>query len=332
MFEAKNSRVKSVSSELRRDVREVSAHRPQRIPVERIGQERRATHFTQMHADLVGSARLESTGHERGSTPREDLDNGEMSDRSAPFLHPGRELQPILRIAAVKSLDAPGLRHAESESIVNPFDAMSRELKLEAFPSALGASHNQNPRRIAIDAMDDPGAEVGDRISIVTARCLEPSVGQKPIHESPRGVAASRMDNNPRRFLDHEQRVILEEHAKWHSRIRSCSRKWDLARIDEYPNSPEDSVLRSTCPAIDQNATLRDPSLNGRAGDLRHQAREDLVDALCRAPGGRLEFLARARLSHAGSSLFPLPNLALDVALRADQDIDERPVVERLAI
>jgi hypothetical protein len=107
----------------------------------------------------------------------------------------------------MSALSSPaGPRNAVHYREIAAIDRMRRELLCEAFMGDVGLGDDQKARRVLVDAVDDarPGNAADPR---QTAGAM---VKQR-IDQSPVEIAGGGMDDQPRRLVDDEQVLVLEE-------------------------------------------------------------------------------------------------------------------------
>ncbi len=122
--------------------------------------------------------------------------------------HPG----PMLRIAADRRLDPPGVRGdtALDEGLVGLLHPAGLELGHQAGLGSIVLGDHQQAARVAVEAMDDPGpAHAGDPAVFGAAGPAEQGVDERP-----RRVSSRRMDDEPGRLVDDEQVVVLVDDAQ----------------------------------------------------------------------------------------------------------------------
>ncbi len=110
-----------------------------------------------VHADLVGSAGLETKPQQR-TRGAQCLDNFEMGYCFAAFIDMRRESAPVSGVAPVAGSQRSGLPlgHTQDDPQVTAAQAVLPELHGEALLCASRSGHDDQPTRIAVEAMNDP--------------------------------------------------------------------------------------------------------------------------------------------------------------------------------
>src|SRR5262249_41356900 len=121
MLEAEHTRVQGLSADLGREGAELRVLR--RLSVERIAEERRAV-LREVHADLVGAARLQSALDERGAPSAEALDHAHVRHRAlVARARPRGEAFAIRRVATVRAVEGRAIGEgADGDGVVDPLD------------------------------------------------------------------------------------------------------------------------------------------------------------------------------------------------------------------
>jgi hypothetical protein len=154
----------------------------------------------QVRADLVRAAGLEPHAQQRVVRQRAlDL---EVRDRRARLVGVGRDPGAHAAVAANRGVDraAPRRRPALDEREVLAHELAGRKLRLERGVHGLGPRDDQQPRRVAVEPVHDPGA-----LGVLAAR----DAVRERLDERALRVAARRVHDHPCRLVDHEQVLVL---------------------------------------------------------------------------------------------------------------------------
>ena len=172
-------------------------------PVHRVARDR-VTDRVEVHADLVRSPG-DQVELEQGPAV-EPFADPVAGDRRSPVGddgHPGA----VLWVAPDRCLDpSHGRRHrALDQRLVGLADAAGLELSHERGLRAVVPGDHQQPARVAVQAMDDPGPlDAGD--PAVLGATGPPEQG---VDHGPRRVARGRMDDEAGGLVDDQQVVVL---------------------------------------------------------------------------------------------------------------------------
>ncbi len=164
-----------------------------------------------MHANLVRAARLQPDLDERGAAqPFDDLP---VRDRVTPGAGARAEFFAVVGVAAV-------LRAKRALFGDHPFDErqvatlqldaiVTGEQQLQTDQRGLVLGHHHHARRLAIEPMHDAGAplaaDAGQRIAAVV---------KERVDQRARLVRRRRMDDQPRRLVEHQQMRVLEKNGQ----------------------------------------------------------------------------------------------------------------------
>src|SRR6266550_3975928 len=131
--------------------------------------------------------------------------------------------------------------------------------------------------------------DAGTRKSGELWRVMQQSVQQRTV-----AVAAARMDNQPRRFVDNDNRLVLVNDGNLDRLRRIRNGECVLHCLDDDPLTAGKPSFALGDLAIERDGPGVNPVLEATAGMLRNQPRERLVEA---QPGevGRNSQLERSR-------------------------------------
>jgi hypothetical protein len=102
---------------------------------------------------------------------------------------------------------------------------------------------------------------------------------EERVQQSPVTVAAARVDDQARRFIDDHYGVVLVNDGELDRLRRICDRERVLRRLDDDPLTACKPPFALRNCAIERDAPSVDPILEPTAGVLRNQPRERLVEA-----------------------------------------------------
>ena len=156
----------------------------------------------QVRADLVRAPGLEAHAQQRVALER--LLGREVGDRGAPVGGVGRDARADAAVAAQRRLDLAGARArpALDERQVLAQDPARLELRLERRVGRLGAGDDEQPGRVAVEPVDQPGAPW---LAPGGAAVLE------RLGERARAVPARRVHDDARRLVDDEEVLVLPD-------------------------------------------------------------------------------------------------------------------------
>jgi hypothetical protein len=169
-------------------------------PVDRIPDDRQLDR-RQVDADLVCPPGLEPDS-EQGVLRQQSLDL-EVCDRVPRGVGVEGLAERIVAVAPDWSLDPASVRAGPppDECEVAPLDQPFADEVLQPPVGLLGASDDEQPRRIPVEPVDDP-RPLGDIPS-------RDSSLQQCVHERPAPVAGRRVNDEPRRLVDDQEMLVL---------------------------------------------------------------------------------------------------------------------------
>jgi hypothetical protein len=154
----------------------------------------------QVRSDLVRAAGLEAHAQQRVVRQRAlDL---EVRDRLARLVGVGRDPSADAPVATERRVDsaAPRRRAALDEREVLAHELARRQQPLQRRVDRLGAGDDQQPRRVAVEPVHDPGA-----LGVLPTR--DPP--RERLRQRPAAVPARRMHDDARGLVDHDQVLVL---------------------------------------------------------------------------------------------------------------------------
>lgn len=175
-------------------------------PVEAVAHHR-VTRLAHVHADLVGTTRLEPADHEGerlGASQHPPVGTG-----ATTALHLARHSFAVPPMATVQGLVGPGVRQSVpmDHGQVAPVHRMIMELAPQVGMVGFRAGDHQQTRRVLIDAMDDAGP----------VRCAPLEIGdmvEQGVHQRAIGMTGRRMDHHANRLVHHHDRLVQMENRK----------------------------------------------------------------------------------------------------------------------
>jgi hypothetical protein len=149
-----------------------------------------------VHPDLVRAAGLEPDLEQR--VGRQLLEQLEVGDRVARCRGVERVPRPVEAVAPDRRLDAPRprLRPSLDEGEVAALDLPAPDQLLQAGMRLLGAGDDEQPRGVAVEAVDDAGP------LLVAPRRVE---RDEPVDERATPLPPRRMDDDSGRLVDDER-------------------------------------------------------------------------------------------------------------------------------
>ena len=110
----------------------------------------------------------------------------------------------VERASAASIRPAGGTGTAGDDGGIAPFHGMRGELPRQEFMRRIGLGDDQQPRCILVDAMDDPRPRDAADARQPPGAMVEQRIDHRAIV-----IARRRMDDQPRRLVDDQQRVIF---------------------------------------------------------------------------------------------------------------------------
>ncbi len=230
----------------------------------------------QMHPKLVGPSRFRHQLQESGRSealedpvPGHRIPRGVVSDS-----HP----LPVDRMPADGRLNRSLFLLYDSlhDGLVDPANLPPGKLAAEIPVGLVVLSDNQQPGGVPVESVDDPWFEW------TRHRGETRSVGQEGIDQRAGRMARGRVDDQPGRFVDHEEPIVLVKNMKrdrLRLEVQRRSRWWNLEK-DLLPRRNPMRGLRR--PSINLDAPLLEQALNLRPRSFRNEASEIPVDPLRR--------------------------------------------------
>ena len=227
-----------------------------------------------MHADLVRPAGV-NRDLRQGQLTAEVLGTDDARDRRAGAPHAiriRRHLLPVVRIAPDRLVDPPPRHHfAPGEREVFLLDLALGELPGQFGVRLVVLRDDHQPRRAFVEPVHDARPFLAaDPAEIV-------HVMQQRVHQRAARVSRRRVHHHPRRFVDHDQVVILIEDRQ-RQRFRLRRRVDQLGHVDGDLLCRFDRLVRLRRLPGDQHVAVLDQALDLRARQ-RQDGDEKAVDA-----------------------------------------------------
>ena len=223
----------------------------------------------EMDPDLVRPPGLQRDAKQR--VPRQQLLYLEVRHRLARRVRVERLPHRIATVAADRRVDRPaaGLRPADDECEVLARQRARLHQLLEP-PVRLGrAGDDEQPRRVPVEAVDDPRP-----FRLLPALDV---VGEQPVDERSLRMAGRRMDDETGRLVDDEQVLVLVRHGEV-DLLRDEPARPRRGRLELELLAADEPVALRTRPPVDEHAAVLDQPLGDRPRpDLRKQ-REEAVE------------------------------------------------------
>ena len=216
------------------------------------------------------AAGLEGDGQQ--CVPREQLRDLEMGHGLPRRVAVERPAQRIAAVAADRGIDraAARPRPPDHEREVLPRELPPSDELLQPAVRLGRAGDDEQPGGVAVEAVHDPRP----------LRLLSPFdvVREQPLHQRSARVPATRMDDEARGLVDHEQVLVLVRHGELH-RLRLEARARRRRRLELELLAARELVALRARASVDEDAALAQQPLGHRPrADLR-QAGEELVEA-----------------------------------------------------
>ena len=145
----------------------------------------------------------------------------------------------------------------------------------------VGAGDDQEPGRVAVEAVDDPRP-----LGFLPARDRVP---EEPVDERAARVASRRVDDDPGRFVDDQQVLVLEGDAQVEL-LRLERRRPALRDAHREHVARRQAVALRLRRAVDLHPALGEQALGGRPRADLLEAGEEAVQALARGLRRNLDF------------------------------------------
>lgn len=161
-----------------------------------------------MNAHLVGSASFETAFDQRGPVKRHQRAVMRHRVLAPPFLDQ-RHLLAIMARPADGTPDRARRwqRPAGGDAAIGALDGMVGELPRQPFVRHVRLGHDQQARGILVDTMDDPGPRHAADAGKLPLAMVQQRVNQRAVQ-----IACGRVDNQPRRLVDHDQVGVFVDH------------------------------------------------------------------------------------------------------------------------
>jgi hypothetical protein len=255
---------------------EIQASAARSTPVLGVSADRMAD-SGQVSADLVRAPRLQPEAQQRGR--RQALDRLEMGDGVARPVAAGGHHGAAAPVASDRGVDRAGLgvHAARDEGQVLAAHLARAQLGGQRGVGLLGLRHDEQPRRVAVEAVDDAGPL---RVGAAGDAAAERLRQRRPV------VSAGGMRDQPGGLVDHEQVGVLVDDLEFGRRVgrrgglRSAVDLDQLTRCDAV-------VLRPRHP-VHQHGSSVDQSLGCRARRRGAARGQEGVQAQPGVVGGRL--------------------------------------------
>jgi len=228
-----------------------------------------------MNANLMRASRFQRALHERCGA--EALERRDVGTRRFAARH-DRHRRADARMTADRCVDRCRARDvALRERDVFAFHCARLQLPHEIGLRNRGFCDNQKAARILIESMNNAGARKRRELR----RVMKERVQQRPV-----AVAAARVDDQARRLVDDENRVVLVHDGKLDRLRHIRDRERFLQDLDHDPLAARQPPFALRDRAIERDAPRVDPVLEPTAGMLGNQLRERLVEAQPSEVGG----------------------------------------------
>ena len=153
-----------------------------------------------MHTDLVRASGLEA--HADECEPLAAVEHLEVRDGALAGRGVQRHPLAVPQMPADGGVDGALVlrQRARQQRQVRAADVATLHGLHQPPVGFVAASHDEEPRCVLVEPVDDAGAHL-----MAPARAL----GHEPLSQSAVFVARRRMDDHPRRLVDHQQPVVL---------------------------------------------------------------------------------------------------------------------------
>ena len=252
-------------------------------PVDRVAGHRMPDRV-EMHADLVGPPgdEVELQQGPAGEPFADPVAGG----RGAPVRH-DRHPGPVLRVAPDRRLDPPDRRRhvPRDERLVGLADPPCLELGHQRVLRGIVLGHHQEPARVPVQAVDDPGArDPGDAPVFRPARARQ----QRIDHRVAVVVTGGRVDDDPGRLV-HDQQVRVLVHDPKRDVVGRGEVQGDRFRhVEADLRSGGHDHVRPQRDALSGHASVGDQLLDVAPREARHVGHVpvDPADPAIRDPDG----------------------------------------------
>ena len=224
----------------------------------------RMTDRVEVHADLVRSPG-DQVELQQGPAV-EPFADPIARDRRPPVGDDGHP-RAVLRVAPDRCLDASDRRRhrALHQRLVRLADAAGLELRHERGLRAVLPGHHQQPARVAVKAMDDPGPlDAGDPAVLGATGPPEQGVDHRP-----RCVARRRMHDEAGGLVDDQQVVILVHHVQRDVRLGRQLERLDRRDVKAQLRARVDDRVGAQWLAAGRQPSARDELLDVAPGEPR---------------------------------------------------------------
>ena len=193
----------------------------------------------------------------------------------APSFADDGDLLPVRGGAGERSVDRALSRlwNARDDRKIAPIHAVSRKLLGQSFVSNVGLGDHEQTGRILVDAVDYPGA--GDAANTGQRPA---AVMQQRVHQGAIRIACRRVDHKPRRLVDDQQVLVLENDPK-RNVLRHIMRRLRLRdREAEALVAPYLGGRVAKCASIRLESTALDQCLQPLARHGRHSVGKRAIE------------------------------------------------------
>ena len=255
-----------------------------------------------MHANLVRAPRLQRAADVRRET--EAGDHRDPRDGALALANTRGEAEAIDRVPAVEGVVLEDRDLTDGDCVVLALHSVRGELRLQMLPRVGGARDDEQPARSFVDAVDDARsvvpfgvAWIGElaRRAVRSARLAwrrgEVAAREEAVHERPSGVALRRVNDEPRRLVHYDERVIGVHDVERDPVLGERARRWGLraSNRDEVPCTK--MVRRLARRAVDEHRPEPDPALHlGARRRLRQSRQSPLHELIEPQPALRLPY------------------------------------------
>jgi hypothetical protein len=201
--------------------------------------------------------------------PRQELHDLEVRDRLARRVGVERHARRLAPVAADRRLDpsAARARAAPHERQVLPLDLALTQRRLEPLVCLVRAGHDQQPRRVAVEAVDDARP-----VRVLPARRLP----DEPVDERARASAGAGVHGDAGGLVDDEQVLVLEGDAQ--RDVLLLERRSLRLGLERELLSPAELVTLRRRSAVEGDPTAFDQALGRRARAHLGQRGEEPVE------------------------------------------------------
>jgi hypothetical protein len=225
----------------------------------------------EVNADLMRAARLETHAQER--VLAEELEQLELGHGVSGEVGIEGDARRIMAVAPDRRLDpsAARARAPPHERDVLAYDLPPAEHPLEAPVDVVRAGDDQQPRRVAVQPVDDAGP-----LGLVAAR---DRVGREPMDERAARVPGRGVDDDARRLVDNEQVLVLVRDSK-RDVLRLDDTRTPVRELELHLLPALEAMALRPPRAVDERAALADEPLGRRARADFLERREESIEPL----------------------------------------------------